>query len=41
MNQFKEDAEIRRSNNLCKEEDDFLKERKECIKESFAKYVGV
>ncbi len=35
------DAEIRRSNELCDEEKIFLNQRKEYIKESFAKYVGV
>jgi phospholipase A2 len=39
--EIKEDVEIRRSNDLCKEEEDFLKERKKYIKENFAKYVGV
>ncbi|CAB4491949.1 unnamed protein product [Rhizophagus irregularis] len=39
--EIKEDVEIRKSNDLCKEEEDFLKVRKEYIKESFAKYVGV
>ncbi|CAB5217582.1 unnamed protein product [Rhizophagus irregularis] len=33
--------ESTKSNDLCKEEEDFLKVRKEYIKESFAKYVGV
>jgi hypothetical protein len=39
--EIEKDVEIRRSNDLCKEEEDFLKERKEYIKEKFAKYVGV
>jgi predicted lipid-binding transport protein (Tim44 family) len=39
--EIKDDVEIRVSNYLCKEEEDFLKKRKEFIKESFAKYIGV
>lgn len=35
------DAEVRCSNELCDDEITFLKERKEYIKESFAKYIGV
>src|SRR5581483_11254450 len=35
------DAEVRQSNELCDEEKKFLNERKEYIKEAFAKYVGV
>ncbi|CAB4407718.1 unnamed protein product [Rhizophagus irregularis] len=35
------DAEVRKSNELCEDEKKFLKERKEFIKEAFAKYVGV
>ncbi|CAI2174221.1 16345_t:CDS:10 [Funneliformis geosporum] len=35
------DAEVRCSNELCDDEITFLKERKEYIKGSFAKYIGV
>ncbi|CAG8572805.1 10206_t:CDS:10 [Funneliformis mosseae] len=35
------DAEVRTSNELCDEEKKFLSERKEYIREAFAKYVGV
>ncbi|GET01214.1 cytosolic phospholipase A2 beta-like [Rhizophagus clarus] len=39
--EIENDVEIRNSKDLCREEKDFLKERKEQIKSSFAKYVGV
>lgn len=39
--EIERDAEVRKSNELCEDEKKFLKERKEFIKEAFAKYVGV